>query len=74
MGFVRGLFSVAFVVSRNISRRNYSISSYVANPVLCVTHNGQFFQIFGADTNVDGSFFDVVWYDLSVTKSTALPT
>ena len=49
--------------------------SYVATRVLCVTLNGQFFQMFGADTNkfyIDALFSDVVWYDLSVTESTAV--
>ena len=36
----------------------------MANPVLCVTLNGQFFQMFGSDTRAMGRVMDLVRYDL----------
>ena len=38
----------------------FSRRSYVTNPVLCVTLNGQCFQIFAPQANIDGSFLDVI--------------
>ena len=39
-------------------------------PVLCVTLNGQFFQMLGSYTRAIVRFFDVVREVMSVTKST----
>ena len=48
-------------------------SSYVANPVLCVTQNGQFLQMFAPNTRAMGCVLDVIWYDFSVTKGVVFP-
>ena len=49
-------------------------SSYVANPSALRNAKWSVFHMLGSYTRAMGRFFDVVWYDLSVTKSTAFAT
>ena len=50
-------FSVLKENMKSVLLPDYEVAIYVANRVLCVTLNGQFFQILGSDTKIDGSFF-----------------
>ena len=47
------------------------MSAMWQTPVLCVTLNGQFFQMLASDTRAMGNFFSAI---LNVTKSTGFAT
>ena len=42
--------------------------------VICVAQNRKLFQMSALDTRAMGRFSDLVWYDLSVSKSTGFAT